>query len=128
MPAATKKKSTKKVSSAKKKMSTKKKIMQVKKKILRRHTGAMKKKTPSKPKILGRVVHYYGKPGVAIIEVVSAISLGDTIRFRHGTKDYTEPVTSLQIDHQPVTKAKKGDVIGMKVAAKTPSGAMVLPG
>ena len=115
----------KKVKSLKKKV-LRKKITQVKKKILKKHMSSAKK-VPSKPKIIGRVVHYYGKPGVAIVEVATAIALGEVVRIRHGEHEMAQAVTSLQIDHQPVIKAKKGDIIGMKVSMKAPEGSLVLP-
>ena len=92
-------------------------------------TIAKKKKLAAKPKvkILGRVVHYYDRIGVAIVEVASTFSVGDTVRFRHGTLDYTQQIHSMQYDHKPITKAKKGNVVGIKVDMKTAEGAMVVP-
>ena len=77
--------------------------------------------------MLGRVTHYYDKIGVAIIDVLSPITAGDTVRIKHGEVEMEQPVMSMQIEHEPVAKAKKGDVIGLKVMTKVPEGAMVLP-
>lgn len=87
---------------------------------------AAKKKSLPKLKTLGRVVHYYDRIGVVIVEVAAPIAVGDMVRFRHGDDDFTETVTSMQFEHQPVAKAKKGDVVGMKVSKEPHDKALVL--
>jgi len=43
------------------------------------------------------------------------LSVGDRIKFVHGGKDLFEQVVdSIQIEHQKVDSANKGDVIGLK--------------
>jgi len=79
------------------------------------------------PKHIGRVVHYYDRIGVAIVELASPLSIGDTVLLKRGEEEYTQPVTSLQIEHEPVKSAKKGKVIGMKVNQPVKDGTWVLP-
>jgi putative protease len=65
---------------------------------------------------VGRVVKYFAKPGVAAVEVTSGtIKKGDTLKFKGHTTDFTDQVTSMEIDNQPVDEAKPGDLIGIKV-------------
>lgn len=122
---AIKKKATKKV-----KVKTKKTAKKTARSVKKSKAIAKKvtKKLLKKVMALGRVTHYYDNIGVAIIEVASPLKLGDTVVIRRGEQELTQSVTSLQIDHQPVTSAKKKDVVGMKVTQKVPQGAMVLPG
>jgi hypothetical protein len=96
----------------------------------KKKTSAVKKKKAvvKRPKILGRVVHFYDRIGVAIVEVASPFSVADVVKLRQGDHEAMQTVTSLQIEHQPVAKAKKGDVVGMKVDFKIPEGTMVMPG
>ena len=76
-------------------------------------------------KEIGKVTHYYGNLGVAIIELSSALSKGDHVHFKGGTHDFEQEVKEMQVDHSDVESAKKGDVIGLKVGEKTPDGAVV---
>ncbi len=66
--------------------------------------------------LIGKVVHVFGKISVAIIEISDGeLNIGDTIHIKgHGT-DLKQTISSMQIEHQSVPKAKKGDSIGVKV-------------
>jgi U32 family peptidase len=65
---------------------------------------------------IGRVVHYYDKIGVAVIELQDTLSKGDKIRFIRGGEDqYDQKVKSLQIEHKEVERAEAGDTIGVAV-------------
>ena len=68
---------------------------------------------------IGVVVNFYAKPGVAAIDVIKgAIKKGDLLRYKGYTTDFTEQVTSIEIENQAVEEAKAGDLIGVKVAEK----------
>ncbi|MEO0102895.1 MAG: translation elongation factor-like protein [candidate division WOR-3 bacterium] len=68
---------------------------------------------------IGVVTHYYSKIGVAIVEITDeSLAIGDTIHIKGHTTDFQEPVTSMQIEHQQIQLAKKGDIIGLKVSQK----------
>ena len=64
---------------------------------------------------VGKITHYYGKIGVAIVEVLAPIKIGDTIKISGHDREFTQVVTSMQIEHEPIKEAKKGDLIGLKV-------------
>lgn len=65
---------------------------------------------------IGRVTHYFGKIGVAVIEVaVGSLKVGETIRIKGHSADFTQKVASLQQEHQPVAEVKKGGSAGVKV-------------
>ena len=65
---------------------------------------------------IGKVTHYFSKIGVAAIEITNdSLSVGDTIRVKGHTTDFTETVDSIQLDNQSVPKAVTGQAIGIKV-------------
>lgn len=67
--------------------------------------------------VIGRVTHYFGKIGVAAIEITSgSLAVGETIRIKGHTSDFTQTVDSIQIDNAAVERATAGDGIGIKVA------------
>lgn len=75
---------------------------------------------------IGKVTHFYDKIGVAIIDLSDNLSVGEKIRFVRGGEDlFEQKVTSLQIEHEKVKAAKKGDVVGLKTDAKVKEGAEV---
>lgn len=79
-----------------------------------------------KVKKLGKVVHYYDRIGVAIVELAAPLKVGKTVCFKHGEEEAVQEVMSLQIDHQDVASAKKGQVVGMKVDTPVKEGALVV--
>ncbi|HJX05694.1 MAG TPA: hypothetical protein VJ461_03215 [Candidatus Nanoarchaeia archaeon] len=66
-------------------------------------------------KEVGAITHYYTKIGVAVIELTETLKAGDTIHIKGATTDFTQPVDSMQIEHEQVNEAGKGESIGMKV-------------
>ncbi len=75
-------------------------------------------------KKVGTVSHYYGKIGVAIIDLSATLKVGDRIKFENGT-EAEQVVESMQVEHEQVEEAKKGDMIGLKVPQKVHEGATV---
>ncbi len=69
-------------------------------------------------KLIGKVVHYFNKINVGIIEITDGeLKVGDTVHIKGHTSDFTQQVGSMQIEHQVIETAKKGDAIGIKVDA-----------
>ena len=65
---------------------------------------------------VGVVIKYFAKPGVAAVKVTGgSIKPGDLLRYKGHTTDFTEQVTTMEIDRQPVEEARLGDMIGLKV-------------
>jgi putative protease len=65
---------------------------------------------------IGRVTHYFGKIGVAAIEITSGtLAVGDTIHIKGHTSDFTQTVKSMQIESQSVQEASSGQAVGVKV-------------
>ena len=76
-------------------------------------------------KKIGKVTHYYGNIGVAIIELSAKLSAGDKVKFSDGKNEFEQTVESMQIEHKDIPSAKKGDMIGLKVDEKINEGAEV---
>jgi len=77
---------------------------------------------PEEGKLIGKVTHYFGNIGVAVLELTDTLKVGDTIRIVGGTTDFTQTVDSIEIEHKKVEEAKKGDSIGLKVSQKVREG------
>jgi len=66
-------------------------------------------------KEIGKIAHYFTKIGVAVIELTDKLKVGDTIRIKGATSNFTQTVDSMQIEHEKLEEAKKGHSIGLKV-------------
>ena len=76
--------------------------------------------------LIGKVVHYYDKLGVAIIDLTKGgLKVGDQVKFKHGEEEFTQTIDSLQVDHQDVDSVKKGDSFGVKTDKPTKVGTEV---
>lgn len=74
---------------------------------------------------VGKVTHYYGKIGVAIVELSGVLRVGDKIKIEGNRTEFEQTVDSMEVDRAPVSEAKKGDIVGLKVREKTNEGAVV---
>ena len=76
--------------------------------------------------MIGKVADYFAKIGVAAIDLTQGtLSVGDTIRIKGHTTDFTQTVESIQIEHAQVQTAKAGDSIGIKVKDRVRDSDMV---
>ncbi len=74
-------------------------------------------------KLIGKVSHYFDKIEVAVIDLDNSLTAGDTIRIVGGEEtDFTQEVESMEVDHEKIKKAKKGDSVGLKVKEKVREG------
>jgi len=67
-------------------------------------------------KKIGKISHYYSKIGVAVVDLEDTLVVGDTIEISGPATNVTQTVDSMQIEHENVKQAKKGQSIGMKVS------------
>ena len=75
---------------------------------------------------VGKVVHYFDKVGVAILELTDEVAVGDTLKFVRGGEEVLEQrIDSMQIEHEQVEHAEKGQSVGIKTAEKVKEGADV---
>lgn len=71
---------------------------------------------------MGKITHYYDKINVAVVELTGSLSAGDTIKISGHGRDFTQPVDSMQIEHEQVKEAKKGQAVGMRVDQEVKEG------
>lgn len=76
-------------------------------------------------KLIGTVEHYFTKAGVAIVNLEGELSVGDKISIEGMTTNLQQTVESMQIEHEPVGKAKTGDDVGLKVSDRVRPGDQV---
>jgi len=68
---------------------------------------------------IGSVVHYFGGPGVAVVKIETGeLAVGDKIRFLGHTTDFTEAVTSMEVEHKKVERASAGEEIAVQVIGR----------
>ena len=76
-----------------------------------------------KEKPIGKVTHYFGKIGVAVVKLNAPLKIGEEIRVEGGeATEFTQKVTSIEIDHKKIKQAKKGSEIGLKMKQKVRDG------
>jgi len=80
----------------------------------------MAKEKEEKP--IGEVTHYFNNIDVVIVEFSKAMNVGDSIRFKGATTDFTHKIESMQFDHKDIDKAKKGQEVGIKVGERVRTG------
>jgi len=71
-----------------------------------------------KEKKIGVISHYFGNISVGIIELSAPLKVGDTIHVKGAHDDFTQDIETMQIEHDSVESAKKGDFVGIKVIQK----------
>ena len=74
-------------------------------------------------KLIGKITHYFTNIGVGVIEITdNELNVGDKIHIKGATSDFEQAVDSMQIEHENIEKAKKGDAIGLKVEQQVREG------
>lgn len=65
---------------------------------------------------IGVVIHYWNHIQVAGIHLTDGeLLVGDTIRVKGHTSDFTQQIGSMQVDNQEVEAARAGDDVGVKM-------------
>ena len=94
-----------------------------------------KSKTKKQPRLVkvalaalpnAEVTHYFPHVNAAVLKIkVGEIRIGDELLFKGHTTDFKQKVVSMQIDHQPVLIARKGDDFGVEVKSRVRAGDLV---
>lgn len=69
-------------------------------------------------KLVGKIVHYYDKIGVAIIGLTAPLKVNQSVHIKGGHSDFTQSISQMQYDHQDIPAGKKGQQVGIKVEQK----------
>ena len=67
---------------------------------------------------IGAVDHFFGNISVGMIKLSDTLKIGDKIRIKGSTSDFTQDILSMQIDRVSAQEAKAGDLISVKVDQK----------
>lgn len=68
--------------------------------------------------IIGEITHYFPHVRAAVVKLKTPLEAGATIRIKGHTTDFTQKITSIQIDRVPVMKAAKGQEVGVQVNSR----------
>ncbi len=64
---------------------------------------------------IGKVTHYFSQICVMAIQVTQdVLRVGDTIRVKGHTSDFTQKIDSMQIDNKSVDEATPGQSVGLR--------------
>jgi translation initiation factor IF-2 len=67
--------------------------------------------------LVGTVIHFFKGPSVAMIQLTAgALAVGDQVHIQGHTTNFTAPITSMQVDHQPVERAQAGAEVAIQVS------------
>ena len=89
---------------------------------LTRLFGGKGREASSEGQELGLVEDYFAKVGVIALQLKKPLAVGDKIRVKGHTTDFTQPVKSMQIEHASVEQARRGAAVGIKVKKKCRRG------
>jgi len=73
-------------------------------------------------KKIGEITHYFAHIPAGIIKLGGALKKGATIHVKGATTDFTQTVSSLQVDHKDIESGKKGDEVGLEVKDRVREG------
>jgi putative protease len=76
-------------------------------------------------KLIGKISHFYPKISVAVVDLEDTLRVGDKISIERETGSFEQSVDSIQIEHENIREAKKGQSIGLKINERTREGAKV---
>lgn len=76
-------------------------------------------------KFIGKIIHYYPKISVGIIELDDELKVGDKVHIKGKDNDFEQAIGSIQIEHANVDYARKGDSVGIKIDNKVKEGDFV---
>ncbi len=71
-----------------------------------------------KMQLVGQSIQFFDKINVVALSLEKSIKLGDRILFQSEDGLFEQSIESMQIDHQDVQKASRGDNVGMRVKFK----------
>lgn len=77
---------------------------------------------------VGKITHYYDKIGVAVVKMTKGdLKVGDKVKLtgKDGS-EFTQEVTSMQIERASIDIAKSGDEFGLKVDQEVKTGTSVV--
>ena len=75
---------------------------------------------------IAKITHYYDKIGVAVIDVAKkALNVGDQIKISGHDNEFTQTVSSLQVEHDQVKKIAAGKSGALKTDKPVKEGDVI---
>ncbi|MBP8303598.1 MAG: translation elongation factor-like protein [Phycisphaerae bacterium] len=74
---------------------------------------------------IGQVSDFFARPVVAAIELTGSLKVGDKILIKGHSTNVECVVGSMQVHNAPVSEAKAGDPVGVKVPDRVRRGDVV---
>lgn len=71
---------------------------------------------------IGKVVHFFAKIDVAVVELESDLKVGDTVHIEGAHTDFHQVIDSMQVDHEIVEQGSAGDEVAIKVKERVRAG------
>ncbi len=66
---------------------------------------------------IGSVIKFFEKTSIAAVKLeFGDLAVGDTIRIKGNTTDFSQRIQLMEFDHQPVQKAARGHFAGVKLS------------
>ncbi len=66
---------------------------------------------------VGSVIKFFDKTSIAAVKLdFGDLAVGDMIRIKGATTDFTQKIEELEFDHRPVQKAARGQFTGIKLS------------
>ena len=72
--------------------------------------------------LIGKVIHYYDKIGVAVVKLTKDIKIGDKVKFEKNGTSFEQVIESMQLEHKPVDEARTGEEVAIKVSQVAKAG------
>lgn len=75
--------------------------------------------------LVGKVIHYYDRLGVAVVKLEKTLKAGDEVKLVKGDESFNQTIESMQLEHAPVNEGKAGSEVAIKVNQKAKDGTLV---
>lgn len=75
--------------------------------------------------LIGKITHFYGKIGVAVVRLSGSIKKGDRIKIKGKGIEFEQVAESMQIEHKEINEAKASQEIGLKLIQPAKEGCEV---
>ena len=71
---------------------------------------------------IGKITHFYNHISVAVLSLTDNLEVGDEILILGHTTDFTQVVSSMEIDHKKMVAVGPGDDVALKVLEPVRNG------
>jgi translation initiation factor IF-2 len=67
--------------------------------------------------LVGTVTHFFKGPSVAMVHLTTGeLAVGDQVHIQGHTTNFTAPITSMQVNHQPVERAQADAEVAIQLS------------